>query len=223
MTSHIYTLIIICLSVSVGIPVSAAAQEECDSYCNEPATFCSSTACFDGRLRTTCKQFNTNYGSSPQICTEPPPGLGSIRYPSDGIEWNTSPGWDTVGNCRGNCGAGCSDHYNPCGGPTQYWQLTYLQAPVYGTWETYRCQGPDLWYDVWIGYKATGRWTYHGWAAPGCVTHDQTCPEWSFLGCLWWAGCGSPTWGATWYYDLSLTHNDGFVSRTKIQPGGCIP
>ncbi len=112
----------------VAIPTIAFAQDDCDAYCNDPVTYCSSNACFDGQLRTTCRMYATHYNSNPYLCEEPPPPQYQIRYPQDGIDWNTTPNSHAIpGECFGNCGGGCSDAWNPCGGPTQYWELTYCQ------------------------------------------------------------------------------------------------
>lgn len=187
--------------VLIGLPASSSAQDECADYCNSPETFCSTDACFDGRLRTTCTAYNTHYGASPQICQWPSPGQGQVRYPNDGINWSSVPNGSAAGNCYGNCGAGCSDNVNPCGGPTQYWELTYASGPQYGPIYSWQCVGTSFYRITHMGHTAIGRWTYHGYVKPGCWLHDGTCPELTFLGCLWFAGCGSPGWADEWSYD----------------------
>jgi hypothetical protein len=46
-----------------------------------------------------------------------------LGWTQDGIEWLAHPVGSSAGDCFGNCGAGCSDTWNICGGPTQYWDL----------------------------------------------------------------------------------------------------
>jgi hypothetical protein len=96
--------------------------------------------------------------------------------------------------CFGNCGAGCSDGWNPCGGRTQYWDFTLLSSPEY--------QGPGVDFLECIAgreitwhqqlYSAVASATYHGTIAPGCIVHDTYCRHLPFIGCAWWLGCGDP-------------------------------
>ena len=128
------------------------------------------------------------------------------------IPWNTNVDWRSeypnrdapqLGQCFGNCGAGCSDAWNPGCGGNQYWELQVLSEPVplgYRKGE-FMCYGGTCYYYEWERVQAMGRWTYHGYFAWGCMTHDSTCPEFLWgLGCLWFGGCGSG-WNQDWSYD----------------------
>lgn len=185
-------------AVVVLVPTGADAQE-CGYVCPQIENYCSSTLCYDGSVVMSCSEWQG------QECSLPPPGQGQIRYPGDGIPWD-GPVGAFAGDCFGNCGAGCSDTNNPCGGPTQYWELTYLVQPSYETMTGGFCVGYDEYRAVYKGYRALGRWTYHGWSAPGCITHDGVCPEWTWFGCLLFFGCGQPRWERQWSYDVQLVH-----------------
>ena len=54
----------------------------------------------------------------------------SAEWYQDGVKWysyNGHPKGSQVGDCYGNCGAGCSSTMNPCGGPAQYWASSILE------------------------------------------------------------------------------------------------
>ena len=130
-----------------------------------------------------------------------------IVYPSTDIDWRSeSPNRNApqLGQCVGNCGAGCSDAWNPgCGSRNQYWDLQVLsepQATGYRKGE-YLCYSGSCYYYEYMRMQAIGRWTYHGYFGWGCLMHDSTCPEFLWgIGCLWFGGCGSG-WNQDWSYD----------------------
>jgi hypothetical protein len=129
-----------------------------------------------------------------------------VHYPTeDGHRWWmwAQPNGGNVGDCYGNCGAGCSDGWNPCGGRHQYWDLTITGGPndVPGyEWPETVCEGDQLLEVIWGRYEAWGNWTYYGHVAVGCIAHDAICPEFWLVGCLGFAGCGSE-WDDEWSYD----------------------
>lgn len=129
-----------------------------------------------------------------------------IRYPpEDGHSWWrwAWPDGGIVGDCLGNCGAGCGTAWNPCGGRDQYWELEIIGGPndIGYDWPEVVCEGDQLLEIVWGRYEAWGRWTYYGHSAAGCFAHDTTCPEFLYgAGCLWWAGCGTE-WDEEWDYE----------------------
>jgi len=110
----------------------------------------------------------------------------SIRYPNDGYDWNSRPDGRNVLDCFGNCGRGCGEFSNPCGGSSQYWELE-ITSPVtlVREFDEDRCETIDVGmpgdvegeiYRRWVElYRARGRWTYHGLTADLCVWHDTRC------------------------------------------------
>jgi hypothetical protein len=156
----------------------------------------------------------------------------SAGWVQDGINWVAWPSGDSGGiDCFGNCGAGCSDQIifgfdAPCGGPQQYWSLSYVAGPnVVATGAADYCVdyggGEGPWFtETWETYNAIGHWTYHGWVTVGCILHDAACRSrgltnfWQLLLCpgeLF--GCGSEAWGDEWSYDqwmvgVKRTSND---------------
>jgi hypothetical protein len=134
----------------------------------------------------------------------------ATEWQQAGITWYGGPDGSHVDDCAGNCGAGCSDHANPCGGPDQYWDLQFLDGPTYtGTETEQECRqtGKEVFaiYDITKDYyQAMGRWTYHGWVMPGCQSHDSICGWETFPLCAWWTGCGDYGWEDTWSYDEHL-------------------
>jgi hypothetical protein len=198
---------------------TAAAQGQCEDVCNQPTTYCAATVCYDGSAKLTCKVWQ---GSPP--CAEPLQGTNVIRYP-DSIRWPQLPLDYRVSSCFGNCGAGCTDAWNPCGGPQQYWALTYLTAPTYGPFKYRICLAKRIYRAESMTYRARGRWSYHGYTAPGCVNHDNICPEWTLFGCVLFAGCGSPKGPRTWYYDLDLIKFNGYLYGPEYigDDESCIP
>jgi hypothetical protein len=119
----------------------------------------------------------------------------------NGIDWRAWPSSSPAGNCFGNCGAGCSSNVNPCGGPRQYWDLTFTSGPhrFQSGWEASPCVENQYYIRPWDEYHAIGTWSYHGWVKPGCITHDFYCNDWK-IGCVLFFGCGSPGWTDTWSY-----------------------
>lgn len=130
------------------------------------------------------------------------PSQVSAYWFQDGIEWHVWPSGSSVGDCFANCGAGCSDHVNPCGGPAQYWDLVIIAGPglFQSGWEATECVDGQFFIREWHEYHAIGTWTYHGWVKPGCITHDYYCNQW-LIGCVLFFGCGDPGWTDTWSYD----------------------
>jgi hypothetical protein len=202
--------------IVLTVSPDAFAQYECADVCNTPEGYCTSTSCRDGILGTDCLAYNTNYHSNPGACYEPPSAPIQVLYPNDGINWYTSPqGW-RVDDCPGNCGAGCSDNVNPCGGPLQYWELSYVSGPNYGPFSIFYCSDGERLKETYMGHTALGRWTYYGHVAPGCISHDSVCPEWTFFGCILFFGCGSPEWSDTWSYDVGLSSVDYLISQEYL-------
>ena len=108
-----------------------------------------------------------------------------------------------LGECFGNCGAGCSDSWNPGCGGNQYWELQVLSEPQPTGYKKAEvlCWSGSCYYYEYMRVQAIGRWTYHGYFSWGCMTHDSTCPEFLWgVGCLWFGGCGSG-WNQDWSYD----------------------
>ena len=131
-------------------------------------------------------------------------GASSARVSAwwaSGIDWWAGPNGTNVGDCVGNCGAGCSSNFNVCSGPPQYWELTIIAGPdLNASGIDYDCQDGGWYERTWERYQAIGTWTYHGWVAPLCIAHDITC-SWWLLGCLWAAPCGSPQYEDSWSYN----------------------
>lgn len=107
---------------------------------------------------------------------EPP-----VSASAEDITWVTQPDPERVGQCEGNCGAGCGTFFNPCGGP-HYWEHTVLSAPQYvgDDWEPV-CSGGFSWFVVRPRYSALARWTYHGLRSSKCEEHDVTCRNLDFI------------------------------------------
>jgi len=149
----------------------------------------------------------------------------SAGWYQDGIEWAHWPTGSQGGiNCFGNCGAGCSSSVNPCGGPQQHWTLEIIAGPdAIGTAYDVHCyqtsyQWGPRWKEHWTTYQAIGRWTYHGWVTPGCISHDATCNQWQ-IGCIVFFGCGSPGWTDEWSYDAWMTGNVYWIE--ELPDGQC--
>lgn len=130
-----------------------------------------------------------------------------VAYPfNTNIDWRSAyPNRNApeLGQCFGNCGAGCSDAWNPGCGGNQYWELQILTEPqpTGSRMGDFICFAGYCYYYEFERMQAIGRWTYHGYFAWGCMTHDSTCPEFLWgLGCLWFGGCGSG-WNQDWSYD----------------------
>lgn len=147
-----------------------------------------------------------------------------VSYPVDGIYWYNSPSDAAVGDCFGNCGAGCSDGWNPCGGRTQYWQLVLTSTPQEipnSEWTEQICDSNSntlYTYDRAL-FSATGHWTYYGFASVGCADHDSICPEFLWgLGCVAFEGCGTG-WNEEWGYDDSNVVGRGNLSG--VENGSC--
>jgi hypothetical protein len=119
----------------------------------------------------------------------------------NGIDWRAWPSAGPAGDCFGNCGADCSSNLNPCGGPRQYWDLAFTAGPdrVQSGMEASPCVENQYFIRKWDEFHAIGRWSYHGWVKPGCITHDLYCNDW-IIGCVLFFGCGSPGWTDTWSY-----------------------
>ncbi len=134
----------------------------------------------------------------------------------DGYTWRPGPNGKEVGSCFGNCGAGCSDKNDGNCIPNEYddqmrWELDYVIGPYESaSGETEECvpEGdslPRIYRVTWTEYTALGRYTYHGYVKPGCITHDRYCgPSSGYIGCVFFFGCGSPGWFETWSYDKWL-------------------
>ena len=141
------------------------------------------------------------------IATAATASANYVVYPRNtNVDWTheyPNQNAPALGQCFGNCGAGCSDAWNPGCGGSQYWELQILSEPQQTGYRRAEvlCFGGSCYYYEWVRVQSMGRWTYHGYFALGCVTHDSTCPEFLWgLGCLWFGGCGSG-WNRDWSYD----------------------
>ena len=149
---------------------------------------------------------------------------GPVFRPYGPFIWESHPDANVpaLGGCFGNCGAGCSDRVNPCGGRTQWWEMEVLSEPqpIAGSvWQDVRCiNGVDYLYEF-ERYQAWGRWTYHGHAATGCEEHDAICPEFAGIGCLWFNGCG-PSWDKDWSYEDTITASRA-INIVELSGGVC--
>lgn len=105
------------------------------------------------------------------ITQAPPPTTVS----ASAVTWEVAADPARVGQCEGNCGAGCGTFFNPCGGP-HYWEHQVLGTPQYvgDDWEPV-CSNGSAWIAVRPRFTALARWTYHGLRSSNCVTHDATC------------------------------------------------
>jgi hypothetical protein len=134
---------------------------------------------------------------------------GAIVYgPYASMRWESYPNPDApaLHSCFGNCGAGCSSTFNPCGGRTQWWELQILTEPQIisnSMWQDVLCYGePNTCYlYTFERHQAMGRWIYHGVAAAGCQIHDTHCNEFLWgATCAIFGGCGTK-WNEDWQYD----------------------
>jgi hypothetical protein len=134
-------------------------------------------------------------GSTPSP-VPPSLGTGSLRSPGSAwgggpIVWSANvPSGRNVNSCWGNCGAGCSDKPNPCGGPS-YWSNAWISQPQYvdDDYPVPSCAGGTVITDLHRRYAISGRWTYHGRSSDGCRLHDNICRALGdnpvgFLGCF---------------------------------------
>jgi hypothetical protein len=137
---------------------------------------------------------------------EDPHGNSELVYPNDISMWESAPMPDQsrVGDCAGNCGAGCSDTFDVCNGAEQYWEMEYLSGPDSQSICVVGCDGDDTVIREFQGYQAAVRWTYHGWLQEGCSFHDSYCSQWN-PACLLFTGCWGSGESHTWSYDDTLT------------------
>jgi hypothetical protein len=155
----------------------------------------------------------------------------SAQWRQNGIDWAATPHGSQTNpdpDCLGNCGAGCSNNINPCGGPPQYWELTFIAGPDYvGSRRWQECVDREVQpgsppVGHWITYRedeyqAIGRWLYHGWYGTGCRAHDELCSNPVDPECAMWTGCGE-TYAQTWWYDewmRGFTRTEEEVIRTE--------
>jgi hypothetical protein len=149
----------------------------------------------------------------------------SILYrPFQAYIWESYPNRHApeLGECFGNCGAGCSSRFNPCGGRTQWWELKILTEPEHiegSRWQDIRCYDDFFYLYDFERYRAMGRWIYHGHSAAGCLIHDSACPEATWLGCLAFGGCGTE-WDKDWSYD-DLVIASKVAEIQELGPGVC--
>jgi hypothetical protein len=170
-----------------------------------------------------CDEGTENCASCSSDCGTCYSGQGDIRYPNDGIDWEsvTAPIDGQVGDCFGNCGGGCSEDMNPCGPHDQYWELVLLSGPDFGTYYGEYCDEQEhiLTRINVEGYKATGRWTYHGWVTAGCRYHDDTCNgAWWNPGCWIFLGCLIDRHEQTWPYDMDLFYTTQMLGAEAMGP-----
>ena len=134
------------------------------------------------------------------------PPASAQWYIGDGIAWYGRPNGKRVGDCQGNCGAGCSSTLNPCGGPRQYWELAILEKHVTAEGEYEECvpEGdslPRLYWVQWTENEGLAEWRYYGYAPTGCGDHDQMCSGWWDPSCyVTFVGCGTAIGRVVWKY-----------------------
>ena len=92
-------------------------------------------------------------GQSLVIDQAQPPSTGG----SGEITWSIPPDADRVGQCPGNCGAGCGTFFNPCGG-SHYWEHQLVTEPQYvgDDWEPV-CTESSSWFVVRPRYTAVAQ------------------------------------------------------------------
>lgn len=150
---------------------------------------------------------------------------GSIVFrPYAGYLWESYPNQHApqLGECFGNCGAGCTSGFNPCGGRTQWWELQVLTEPdliADSEWQNILCYGGTYYLYDFVRYRAMGRWVYHGHSAAGCLLHDSLCPEALWIGCVAFAGCGSE-WDEDWSYEDVIVGSK-VVNIQELGAGAC--
>jgi hypothetical protein len=141
------------------------------------------------------------------------------------IQWRYPDG-DSVGqDCFSNCGAGCSDSPNPCGGPQQYWIQEMTGDPQFAGVDYY--SDCDERYGTLLNYTAQRyvapmHENYHGFRTAGCQLHDNTCGGivWLNPGC-WWSPlttCLIDREERDWAWD---TWRDGRLWQVEAIPCGC--
>jgi hypothetical protein len=145
-------------------------------------------------------------------------GMDATWSDAQTINWvYIPPDGQRVGECYGNCGAGCGGFPNPCAPGGDHWQNlvpTSLPVPDIVAGEPH-CNGGFGWISWWQRYTAKGRYIYHGYASDGCRLHDSICrSSGSFLVCfasiivpgsaycsgaspaIWWYDYTAIGWGA---------------------------
>jgi hypothetical protein len=149
-----------------------------------------------------------------------------------GIIWSANvPSSAAVNQCWGNCGAGCSNNPNPCGGPS-YWSNDWLSTPQYvdDNFPISYCLGSAVITDIYHRYSVTGRWTYHGRSSDGCRLHDNICRAFGdnplgFIGCVlavvvpgssYCSGARDENWSYT--YVLDGHSPDPIATYVSAQP-----
>ena len=120
----------------------------------------------------------------------------SAQWYYDGVGWYGGPSGSNVGDCPGNCGAGCSGFNNPCGGPRQYWLGVILDKYVRdeGFYVEEVCEGdsfPRRYNTWWWEYDGLVEWRYWGYIKTGCIAHDGICGALYDPRCVWFKGCGN--------------------------------
>jgi hypothetical protein len=149
-----------------------------------------------------------------------PTSAGIIKY---GFTWLAPTYYDISTDCFGNCGAGCSDAMNPCGGPEQRWELTLKTEPVLiqTLVEQTVCNAGVYYVRPYEEVQAIGTWTYHGFVKWACKEHDRVCaPEdglWGALKCVLWIGCLDPL---GWYGHTQAWEADAQIMRGFRYTGG---
>jgi hypothetical protein len=165
------------------------------------------------------------WSSSVKFTPTAPPGA----FISGGISWRTPPSGKKAGDCVGNCGAGCGDSINPCGGPEQYWELTLKAEPTLfqSGVERTECVGGAYYVRPWEEVHAIGSFTYHGFVKDLCFQHDLLCePKWydptSWALCAYWYGCGlAPGHTKTWSSPDELMRGYRYTGQFEYG-GACV-
>ncbi len=125
-----------------------------------------------------------------------------------GVTWYGVPDGSEVDDCPGNCGAGCSSTFNPCGGSAQYWESQIVSGPtlVADNDQVLVCLGGSnhvaiATLDV---YSGIARHTYYGSSSAACAEHDGLCGWETFPLCAVWTGC-SQNHDDEWWYDTAVS------------------
>jgi hypothetical protein len=168
---------------------------------------------------------NENSSECPYDCI---PAQETVVFPDDGIPWrNRSSNWpdeDAVNGCFGNCGPGCAQ-WSICGTPSQYWNLAINGGPSYHT--SQRCTCADNYNLLDCGtietWEAGGTWTYNGWVAQGCYTHDGTCrSSWANI-TVTVIGIATSVLGWTdWWVPTLFGYGACFDGASFLAGGGCL-
>lgn len=149
----------------------------------------------------------------------------------DGWQWTPGPNGSEVGGCMGNCGAGCAQKNDGNCTPSSVlgsgnlgWRMYYLsdiEITASNTYEECVYEGDSLlrrYIVSWEESTVLAKYEYTGWVRTGCITHDAMCPEYLWVGCAFFTGCGSTIGYDTWEYQKWVT---GFRETERYPSGWC--